>query len=236
MRTADSIILLISLLFTLLLSGCGQSYDKASLEPATHSYTENTPPTCKQDSRPGNSGIINKLISKDKLSYNLRTPTNYDSNHSHPLLVVYAPAGTSAIKSERLTGLTHDATAAGFIIAYIDKVRLTLESLELLGKIPAEIAELWCIDKQQIFYTGHSDGGTISSALTFLQSSSIPPAAIVPSAAGLTTKDLAEQNCPAPLSVMVMHNSDDSLFPGYGKQAASWWAACNQCSNETTDD
>ena len=29
---------------------------------------------------------------------------------------------------------------------------------------------------------------------------------------------------------MVMHGARDSLFPGWGKQAADWWAACNKCS------
>ena len=28
---------------------------------------------------------------------------------------------------------------------------------------------------------------------------------------------------------MVMHSSQDTLFPGYGKEAIQWWAACNGC-------
>ena len=28
---------------------------------------------------------------------------------------------------------------------------------------------------------------------------------------------------------MVMHSSHDTHFPGYGKEAIQWWAACNGC-------
>lgn len=26
-----------------------------------------------------------------------------------------------------------------------------------------------------------------------------------------------------------MHNRGDMLFPGWGKETATWWAACNRC-------
>ena len=42
-------------------------------------------------------------------------------------------------------------------------------------------------------------------------------------------KDLAEYSCPEPLPVMVMHSRNDTAFPGYGAEAARWWAACNRC-------
>jgi polyhydroxybutyrate depolymerase len=52
---------------------------------------------------------------------------------------------------------------------------------------------------------------------------------IAPSAAGFTAADLAAFPCPAPLPVLVMHGAADMHFPGFGRQAAKWWARCNQC-------
>jgi polyhydroxybutyrate depolymerase len=28
----------------------------------------------------------------------------------------------------------------------------------------------------------------------------------------------------------VMHGREDRVFPGWGRQAAAWWASCNRCS------
>jgi polyhydroxybutyrate depolymerase len=29
--------------------------------------------------------------------------------------------------------------------------------------------------------------------------------------------------------VMIIHSAKDTLFPGFGAEAAAWWATCNQC-------
>ncbi len=216
---------------TLLLSGCGpELYDESSATVADFTYKEGNK-QCDNAQLTGKAGITNQLKSRHEIGYHLRTPANYDAAYAHPLLVVFAPAGMSSRKNERFTGLTHKATQAGFIIAYVDHQDLSLETLPHLGEIPDEIASQWCINKQKIYYTGHSDGGTVSTALAFLKETRGVAAAIAPSAAGMTGKDLAEQTCPPPLSVMVLHNSGDSHFPGYGNEAAKWWAACNQCDS-----
>jgi polyhydroxybutyrate depolymerase len=218
--------------FTLLLSGCGpELYDENTAIPADFNY-EGSQKQCDSSLLTGKAGISNLLESRHEIGYHLRTPANYDAAYAHPLLVVFAPAGMSSRKNERFTGLTQKATQAGFIITYVDHQDLSLEILPHLGEIPDEIASQWCIDKERIYYTGHSDGGTVSTALAFLKETRGVAAAIAPSAAGMTGKDLAEQSCPPPLSVMVLHNRDDSHFPGYGKEAVSWWAACNQCDPE----
>jgi polyhydroxybutyrate depolymerase len=66
-------------------------------------------------------------------------------------------------------------------------------------------------------------------AIAFLNGTKHIPAAIVPSAAGIRGEDLKAYQCPNPLPVLVMHSSHDTLFPGYGKEAIHWWAACNGC-------
>ena len=39
-----------------------------------------------------------------------------------------------------------------------------------------------------------------------------------------------------PLPVMVLHASNDTLFPGFGREALAFWNACYQCSVTTTAD
>ena len=118
---------------------------------------------------------------------------------------------------------------AGFIVAYADHRKMTTETIEELAEIPGLIEEKWCINKKQIFLTGHSDGGTTAMGIAFLSGTKHIPAAIAPSAVGIRGEDLKEYHCPDPLPVMVMHSSHDTLFPGYGKETMQWWATCNGC-------
>ncbi len=106
---------------------------------------------------------------------------------------------------------------------------MTPETVEELAEIPGMVEKMWCIDKKRIFLTGHSDGGTAAMAIGFISGTKHIPAAIAPSAAGIRGEDLKAYHCPNPLPVMIMHSSQDSHFPGYGKEAIQWWAACNGC-------
>ncbi len=126
-------------------------------------------------------------------------------------------------------GLTTAATGAGFVVVYADHRQLNLPTVEQLGAIPGLVVNEWCIDEQRVFVTGHSDGGTVTMALALLEKTRKIPAAIAPSAAGWTGKDLEGFQCREPLPVMIMHSRNDSLFPGWGAQTSAWWAACNHC-------
>jgi polyhydroxybutyrate depolymerase len=214
----------------------------ASLFFLVTACTENTtPPTleafaypsgsghCPVGSRAGAAGATDGKISADGIRYMVRTPSNYDATFAHPLLMVYAPAGQSRWGTERFMGLTTAATGAGFVVGYADHRQLNIPAIEQLGAIPELVAREWCIDEQRVFVSGHSDGGTASLALAVLEKTKKIPAAIAPSAAGWTGKDLEEFQCRDPLPVMIMHSKNDSLFPGWGAQTSAWWAACNHC-------
>ena len=87
----------------------------------------------------------------------------------------------------------------------------------------------WCIAADNVYYTGHSDGGTVSNALAVLPGRSTTPAVIAPSAMGMQGEDMSAYDCPAPTNVMLMHNQGDDHFPDYGVTVAEWWVRCNQC-------
>lgn len=202
------------------------------------SYTANLKPACAPASRSGAAGFTNGLVSAKGIRYYVRTPQNYKAEYAHPLLMVYASGDSGGRSNEANTGLTKAATEAGFVVAYADsraraaKSPLEMENILELGTIPAQIAATWCIDTGRIFFTGHSNGGTISNALAILPESPAQPAAIAPSAAGMNDNDLKAYACKKPMPAMIQHSVNDHFFPGYGQQIAKWWAKCNQCSGE----
>jgi len=186
---------------------------------------------CDPGTKPGHAGASNDEKTSAGIRYMVNTPVNYNSSIAHPLLMVYAPGGKNRYESENYMYLTQEATVAGFIVAYADHRTMTPKTIEELAEIPGLIEKKWCIDKKRIFLTGHSDGGTTAMGIAFLTGTKHIPAAIAPSAVGIRGEDLKEYHCPNPLPVMVMHSSHDTLFPGYGKEAIQWWAACNGCDS-----
>ena len=220
----------------LLVSGCFE-YRGTPPQLGRHEYTEAKPPTvCPFGQRSGLGGIHDDEETKNGVAYAVRTPANYQSGILHPLLMVYAPAGSSRFRSERLTNLTFEATTAGFVIAYADSRRLSLEVIPELGTIPDLVAKKWCVDKRRVYLTGHSDGGTVSLALALLGETRHIPAAIAPSAAGFRQSDLETFPCPEDVPALIMHSADDRLFPGYGADVAHWLAACNECDMSPAEE
>jgi polyhydroxybutyrate depolymerase len=184
---------------------------------------------CDPGTKTGSAGASNDEKTSAGIRYMVKTPVNYNSSIAHPLLMVYAPGGRNRYESEKYTYLTQEATAAGFIVAYADHRTMTPKAIEELAEIPGLIEKRWCIDNKRVFLTGHSDGGTTAMAIAFLNGTKHIPAAIAPSAVGVRGEDLQQYSCPQPLPVMLMHSSQDTHFPGYGKEAIQWWAACNGC-------
>jgi polyhydroxybutyrate depolymerase len=184
---------------------------------------------CEPGAKSGDAGASNDEKTPTGIHYMVKTPVNYNPSIAHPLLMVYAPGGRNRYESEEYMYLTQEATAAGFMVAYADHRTMTPKTIEELAEIPGLIEKKWCIDMKRIFLTGHSDGGTAAMAIAFINGTKHIPAAIAPSAMGIRGEDLKAYQCPNPLPVMVMHSSQDTLFPGYGKEAIQWWVACNGC-------
>jgi polyhydroxybutyrate depolymerase len=212
------------------LSGCGDPGKDAEAMLGVYSYPENAPRACAPGEKQGKAGVTaEQKFSSIKVG--VRTPKNYDPTFAHPLLIVFPAAGADRFETEAFTELTREATQAGFIIAYPD--HLPMEQVITFGDLPAVLAENWCIDKKRMFFTGHSDGGNVSTALAVAFDSTRGLAsAIAPSAAGFDAKAFSLYRCPDPLPVMVMHHAHDMLFPGWGRQAAKWWAECNRCDRK----
>lgn len=159
------------------------------------------------------------------------TPLNYRAEVAHPLLVVYAPAGFSPGLSERYAGLTHAATAAGFVVSYVGSLRMSLEAVDRMAMVADEVLKTWCIDPSRVYATGHSDGGTMATAVATLPRYREGVRGIVVSGMGWQKLDFDATQCPAAKPVMILHGAQDTHFPGFGRQAAQWWSACNRCTD-----
>jgi len=192
-----------------------------------------TPPAgCPAGSKDGGA-TGGTLTAAGGINVLVRTPPGYSPTVAYPFVMVYAPAGADAAGCEAFTGLTTQARARGYIIAYADNVGP--ESLEVIeqaaGTIPAVTAR-WCVDPKRIYVTGHSNGGTLAEVIG--AQGFAPVAAIAPSAAGMKSSTFTSLGCPAaPLPEMEMHSSGDQLFPlseGFGAHIAEMWAAFDGCS------
>ncbi len=166
------------------------------------------------------------------VSFFVRTPASYDPTKAYPLVVVYAPAGvTSPAQTESHSGLTPDAAAHGYIVAYANHAPPNQNSVIAdLGTIGGLVATNWCVDASRVFFTGHSDGGSVATILA-LRGTTPPARGIAPRAAGINQQYVAASNCPGPLPVMVIHSSGDTLFPppDFGQAPANFWAGCAGC-------
>ncbi len=171
----------------------------------------------------------------DGVPYILVTPRNYNPTRRHPLLMVYAPAGFGPGLSERYAGLTHLATSAGFVVAYVGSLPLGLEAVRKMAAVADAVAARWCVDQERIYATGHSDGGTVSMALATLPEYRGKVASVAVSGVGWRGDDFAGHDCPPPLPILIAHGANDTHFPGFGRQAAQWWAACNGCEPDARE-
>lgn len=210
-----------------LLVACSDGETAPSEQPRHYNYPPTAQTSCPSGERPAQ--VDADAGRAEKPSYRVRTPANYDARFAHPLLVVYAYAGGRAKAVERFTKLTAAATARGLIVAYADHRSMSKSNVESLANVARNVAKHWCIDEQRVFFTGHSDGGTVSTALSLLPESRDSVHAIAVSAAGFRESDLQELHCRAPMPVMIMHGAKDTLFPGWGRETSRWWASCNRC-------
>ncbi len=193
---------------------------------------------CDAATRDGAVGATDGFTSAGGLHFNVRTPPGYDATVGSPLLVMYAPSGNTATSIENLTGLTPDAASAGYVIAYTDTVSpVDASGVADAATIPGQVAARWCIDPARIYLSGSSDGASDVYEIVLDPAISPHPAAIAPYAAGVNKDEIAKSGVAClvpPLPVMVMHNSGDTVFPGFGASARDWWIACNACGDPIT--
>ena len=179
----------------------------------------------------GTAGRHTDLHTPGGLGFTVIAPLNYQPDRRYGLLMVFPPAGFSKDMSEHYYQLTQLGNQHGYVVAYSSAIPLSKRALALQSEVMPQIMSQWCIDADRVVFTGHSDGGSLTTGLTLRPGqSSLMPSRVVISAAGITEDDLQQEICPAPTHVTVLHNPEDQLFPGYGEGTVRWWGRCMQCS------
>jgi polyhydroxybutyrate depolymerase len=191
---------------------------------------------CHDLDKPGSPAEGVTISGPDRLLIRVRVPINYDPRRAYPLLVAYPPAGYDRFAAERFYDLTDAATSKGWIVAYSDARPLSRNVVKLQASVAGRVAKSFCIAPNQIAAFGHSDGGALAQGTAALAPSQLKPRAIFASAAGITRNDLDAQGCVAGTSVMIAHNDRDERFPGFGRDAAAFWASCGGCQAPDAGD
>ena len=191
---------------------------------------------CAPGSRTGHADLNDNLQTSDRLTLAVRTPSDYDPTRAYPLLVVFPPAGFNRRQSETFYELTTEATRRGFIVAYSDHIGLSPTAVAQQAKVAATVASFFCVDEASIAYLGHSDGGLMAEGIpAHVPKAGAAPHAIVASAAGITSEDLATMACPSIPAVLIVHSRTDERFPDFGRGAAAYWGRCAACAPENLD-
>ena len=191
------------------------------------------PADCVAAERPGDPNGADALLTAGGIEYNVRLPADYSAEVAHPLIVVFSPRvqNDSASALEAFTELGPDATARGYVIAFAEWFDPVPQQNQLdADSIRVDVAASWCVDPARVYYTGHSDGGSMTTILPFFHQA--PVAAVVPSAAGIEDVLTGSLPCANAVPSMVIHSADDEVFPepGHGIGAAEHWANCQGCT------
>jgi polyhydroxybutyrate depolymerase len=214
----------------------GGTAGAARRAPAAYDYSLEPRESCEAPSRFAKPPIDQMLKTPGGVRYQVRSPLNYRPDLAHPALVVFSAAGANSKVTEDFTGFTPTATAAGFLVAYVEHRPMTLPNVALLGQVLDDLVGRFCVDAHRIYATGHSDGGTVATALALLPQSRMKISGIAPSAAGFRATDARDFPCRPPTPVMILHSKNDALFPGWGREMAGWWSSCNRCQPEPVAD
>ena len=159
-------------------------------------------------------------------TYLVHLPPSYEKGKPLPLLLVFHGGGTPAPRMIRYTGMSDLSDRKGFIVVYpqgtnnhwndgrksapqVDDVAFIRTLIDHLGKTLS-------IDRRRIYATGISNGGMFTQRLACELSGTI---AAIASVAASMPEDFSPQCKPAaPVSVLMIHGTDDPLVPYLGGQ------------------
>lgn len=180
--------------------------------------------------------------------FTVHIPPGYDPEIPAPLMInLHGYTGTMFDQQE-YTSMNAKADQEGFIVVHPQALG---EPASWHGPLPglygqadkdffvvlmAYLQALINIDPTRIYATGISNGGTMSNALGCFMSETF--AGIAPVAGGHT--DFANCNIERPVSVLVIHGTDDPTIPYEGREDevppvhlwVEYWAQRNGCQPE----
>ncbi len=240
--------LLILITLIVLATGCARATPPSPLPPTT------APIAPTETFKPGDA-TRSLVYAGIERKYVLHIPPGYDAAHPTPLVLAFHGIGLNAEEMIRISGLSKQADAAGFIVVYPngtgetkswngghccgEAAKNNVDDVGFVRALIDQLAALTKIDTQRIYATGFSNGAIMVYRLACELSDRI--AAIGPVAA---TQILDDQNLCRParnVSVIHFHGTADRLNPYDGgttaagfkfvsvKDALGFWTQKNAC-------
>ena len=192
--------------------------------------------------------------------YSEFVPSSYSSKSPAPLVIALHGYSSSAKQQESYINFKAVAEQRGFILVSPDgTVDATgnqfwnatevccnffseVDDDAYLISILDDMESKYSIDRQRIYFVGHSNGGFMSYRMACKHSDRIAAIASLAGATFLNSSDCAAKN---PVSVLQIHGTSDAtiLYNGgaiLGKQypsataSTAQWATFNRCSNNAT--
>ena len=212
-----------------------------------------------QTYRQTNRGTVVRTVEVEntRRTYLLHVPSSYNRNKPIPLVLVFHGGEGQPQQIERHTGFSALADREAFIVAYPEGVNKhwndgranapRVDDVAFATAVIDDLARTLNVDRKRIYATGISNGGMFSQRLACELSGTI--AAIASVAA--TMPDALRVRCKPsqPISVLMIHGTDDPLIPYRGgamprgtlggnvlsaPDAIKFWVAHNKCSPTPT--
>lgn len=189
-------------------------------------------------------------------SYLLHVPQSYNKSKAVPLVLVFHGGGSQPQQMEDYTGFSDLSEREGFIVVYpegIDKhwndgreKAPRVDDVEFVRSIIREVEQTFNVNPKQIYATGISNGGMFSQRLACELSGTIAAIASVAATMPETLSTICKPS--RPISVLMIHGTDDPLIPYNGGRLArvtlggnvlsapdviKFWAMHNKCAPPT---
>jgi polyhydroxybutyrate depolymerase len=198
---------------------------------------------------PDGEGVLGEWVRSFGVerTYELRLPASYTEGQPAPLLIAFHGSPDSGAGFEARSGLTSAADQAGFITIYPDGIDGTwdVNDVLLVVNLITHLSDNLSIDRDRIYVTGFSAGGTITQMIACARPDVLAAVAI----AGATLRRDISESCrpPEPIPILFVHGTEDAAFPWEGitlgnvrrlsvVQTLARWTALNRCVGDAAVD
>jgi polyhydroxybutyrate depolymerase len=161
-------------------------------------------------------------------TYIVHLPSGYDGSRALPVVLCFHGGGGSGVGMNGLTHFNSVADQYGFIVVYPDGYQKHwadgrgtspaehdgVDDLAFINALLDQLTASVKADTQRIYATGISNGGFFSARLGCELSSRIAAIGVV--AATLATNEAAGCAPPRPVSMTLIHGTDDPIVPSAG--------------------
>ena len=185
-------------------------------------------------------------------SYYLHVPLDDKYSNPAPLVVMLHGATGRGHRIARVSSFNDLSDSCGFLVVYPDSIgdywnyngtgHETVNDVAFIDTLIDECIKMFAIDHDRIYVAGVSNGGMMAFKLATILTDRI---AAIASVAGLMTeRSLINTTLSSPVSVILIHGTDDTIIPFNGGEAkgsltgtiqpapkvAEHWARMNGCS------